>query len=195
MAFTLDEWSTSSIEKIASQYENSQLFKKWINVYLNEANNVCGAVCQFVDFFDIDSASGKWLDVIGRIVGMPRLAIDSTKLDIFGFDGDITNFGFDVGVFTDGVYGTGNVDSSDLIYKRMIRAKVLKNVSNCSIPDLVKSIMILSERDDFTFIDTGSPMQVGIQFGGSGVDGTSLLLLEDMDLLPLACGVKLTQVI
>lgn len=184
-----------SIKRISSQYESSHVFKKWLNAYLNESSNICSTICYFVEFFNIDAASGMWLDVIGRIVGQPRMAVDSTKLDIFGFDGSVDSFGFDVGVFTDGTYGTGNIDSNDLIYRRMIKAKVLKNVSNCSLPDIVKSIRILSERDDFEFIDLGSPMQLGIQFGNGGVDGISKILIGDFDLLPLACGVKLIKVI
>lgn len=180
--------------RLASQYQSSPIFKNWLNIYLNQTTEVCSAACQYAEFFNVDIAVGKWLEVIGRIVGQPRLVADSANLDIFGFDGDVTNFPFNVGVFTDGNYGAIPVDASDMVYRRMIKARVLRNATNGSTPDLVKGVMILSERTDFIFTDLGDPMQFGLEFDG-GVDAISKTLIEDYDLLPRPCGVKLIQVV
>ena len=193
---SLAEYSSAvkPIDRIVSQYNNSSKFRRWVDQYNVLGTYACSLSCEFAQFFDIDKASGEWLNVIGRIVGQPRSVVDTTKLDIFGFDGDVDSYGFNVGVFTDGSYGAVAIDASDNIYRRMVRAKVLKNASNCSRDDLLRSIEILSNRSDFILVDFDDPMQFGIEFGGDGVDAISKVLIEDYDLMPVALGVALTTV-
>lgn len=185
----------SRVDLIASQYNSSTKFKKWVDVYMNETTPLCNGICSLVQLFKVDAATGEWLNLIGRIVGQPRLTVDTAQLDIFGFEPDVTNFGFNEGVWTDGSYGAATIDSSDTIYRRMIKARALKNISKGTVAEIIRGITILSGgRTDFYLIDLSSPMQFGIQFNAA-IDANTRVLLENYDLLPVGMGIKLTQVL
>jgi len=183
------------IQRIATQYRNSPLFQKWVAVFLNQADDICLAICELGAFFDVDIAQGKHLDVLGIIVGQPRSSLDTTVLEIFGFDLSPTTFPYNVGIWTDGQYGTDVFDATDIIYRRMVKARAWKNAAKGTRNDVIRSVEILSERTDFEIFDEGSPMQFGIQFLDSPVAADELTMLTQFDLIARPMGVRLTQVI
>jgi hypothetical protein len=191
----------TSLERIVSQYKESPRFQKWVNLHMNETNYLCGGICSLVHFFDIEKAGGEWLDVLGRIVGQPRAALDTASLKIFTLDG-AADEGLNEGVFTDGIYGVATVDASDVIYRRMIKARALKNAAGSDIGrkrsvvnDVVRGVEILTGgRTDFTIDNLTSPMQFGITFDAP-LDATSYVLLVDYDLLARPLGVELVGVV
>lgn len=58
---------------IPSQYQNSPKFKQWLTVLLTPLVDVQDLASNLDKYFDIDSAVGVQLDMLGHIVGASRL--------------------------------------------------------------------------------------------------------------------------
>lgn len=108
---------------------------------------------------DLEVAEGSHLDLIGSLVGQPRLLVDFNSKTYFGFDGSYQSdsFGASGLDFVGGVWNSRSYfDSasarrlSDEEYRRVIKARVIYNNSNCTSNDLVEVVNLLSGRDDNT---------------------------------------------
>jgi len=89
---------------------------------------------------DIDTATGYWLDMIGKIVGRQRY-IQGLRKNYFGFS-ENEDRGFDVAPFWSGypdtIIYTGTAD--DQLYRKLLWAQVVYNHGNVSIAGLVRGL-------------------------------------------------------
>lgn len=61
------------LELITTQYQNSPKFKRWMEVLLSPLVDCQNLAMNLYQYFDIDTAVGKQLDILGEIVGVKRL--------------------------------------------------------------------------------------------------------------------------
>ena len=119
------------VNRLVNQYTFSSVLKQLIRTYSSEAigsNSVGECINSFANFFDIDKAHGSWLDIIGAIVGQPRLLIDIITHPYFGFEGHPQAEPFDKGLFyclADLL--AGNRVLTDEEYRILIKAKIMTN--------------------------------------------------------------------
>lgn len=197
----------SSCDRLGSvsQYDNSPLYQLWLNSYSDRAKEICEAYGTLELFFDIDTASGVWLDLIGIIIGQPREVIDSSLVNWFSHENvDPLNSGFGVGKFWDGkpLVG-GNILIDDPDYRKVIKARAFKNNSGTTINDIENSVFLLLGRSDCKVLDGGledvggvTPelMEFALEFDGP-IDDDDRVLILALDLLPRPAGVAITTVI
>ena len=88
-------------------------------------------------YTDLNTAEGVWLDYIGTKVGQERVYAPTPE-GAFTFGGT-QDEGFGAGHF--GTYGKDVLD--DNTYRQAIRAKIIQNFTNASIPELKKSCKLL----------------------------------------------------
>lgn len=153
------------------------------------------------NMLNIDVAEGFHLDFIGGIVGQSRVLVDFNTEPYFGFERSYQSETF--GVSNDpSVGGYWNSRSyfdtassrrlSDDEYRRIIKARVIYNQSNCISQDLVEVVNLITNRND----NTVQMLEHGLIRLGSD-DNTGLLAyfvdrLESIDnILPVAAGVRL----
>lgn len=63
----------SYLELITSQYQNSPKFKKWVELLLTPYIDTQNLALILYTYFDIDTAIGKQLDMLGEVIGAKRL--------------------------------------------------------------------------------------------------------------------------
>lgn len=188
-----------------SQYANSPLFKAWLASYTDRAKEVCEAYGTLELFFSIDSATGKWLDLLGIILGQPRDVIDSSLVNYFAFDNtDPLTSGFGVGKFWNGVpIEAGNVLVDDITYRKLIKARAFKNASGTTIEDIITAVFLLTGRSDCNVLDGGlgdsstvtpALMTYALEFDAP-IDDDDRTLILALDLLPRPAGVEITTVV
>lgn len=192
-------------EPTISQYTNSPLFQGWLNTFSDRGLEICAAYSTLETFFQIDSASGSWLDLLGIIIGQPRDVIDGAAINFFAFENlDPLTSGFGVGKFWNGVpLVPGNVLVDDLTYRKLIKARAFKNASGASLEDIITAVFLLTGRDDCKVLDGGledvgavtpALMTFSLEFSAPIEDDDKFLILA-LDLLPRPAGVQLVTII
>lgn len=85
MAKTTEEY----LLMVTSQYQNSPKFLEWLRVVIEMCKDIQDCTEQMVSAFDIDSALGNQLDILGSIIGQTRfLKFDPTESSSYLSDED-----------------------------------------------------------------------------------------------------------
>jgi len=135
--FNLKQISES---RILSQYSESPLFKKLLEVFTSECQELLDAIVDLMEYRTLSKAQGKQLDIIGRIVGQPRLAYNYDSL--YWFTPNEDGLGADNGHWwIGGVPQAVEEDMDDITYEKWIWLRVLENHNLfSSTPELVQAI-------------------------------------------------------
>lgn len=179
---------------IISQYANSPVMLALISAM---SKWVCGAG-MFNDFFNkvwnLDSAEGYGLDVLGRIVGASRIVNLPAPGTYIGFAGQTTaeNWGF--GEWYRGAVTTNNIRLLDDTYRHVIAAKVLANVWDGSIPGANRILMTLFPGYGNCYMADDGTMAISYHFG-SALSPVDFAIASQEGILPRPCGVAVSIVI
>lgn len=73
------------VNKIATQYREAVKFLGLIRAILSEGEAAAIKLCAVPDFFDIDSAVGDQLTIVGKWLGLPRCHCVCEAPKVFGF--------------------------------------------------------------------------------------------------------------
>lgn len=90
----------------------------------------------------LDSATGKQLDGIGDILGLPRPYTTADGLFYFGFTGQAKAKGFSQAVIRSQYFATGSSNyqfMSDTLYKRLLNWKIIANNSHGTVEDIIQA--------------------------------------------------------
>lgn len=115
---------------------------KMQNLYIDFANTI----------LDIDLSTGKNLDLIGSIVGQPRTLVDYFSSNFFGFEGNPKAEPFDKGLWFS-LFSNSGGDSrtlSDEEYRKVIKARIMRNRTNTSRKDFIEILLALYGYDPIT---------------------------------------------
>lgn len=170
-------------DTIITQYAASPNIRSLI-----ESFNSTMDMSEFTDEFlssiwDVSTATGYGLDVWGNIVGVPRLLNVRETATYFGFDesyvssSDDSPKPFDEAPFFEGVQLTTTVRLSDDGYRKLIMAKAMANITDCSIPTLNNALNYLfgDEGNAFVAITGVMSMSYVFDFNLSPVEWAILL--------------------
>lgn len=197
----IDQYSILLIK----QYWEKPKAKAEIELYARSWYKCYKLLYQFNQQFDLDSAFGRQLDTIGKIVDFPRLVPDLLPKVFFGFDSNTNAAGF-----ADKFNGTRptaplrdkfgqsftGFELGDADYKFFIRAKILKNASSpfISHPELVsiQDVTLQVFEGQALAIDN-KDMTIFIVYGGT-IASDRINLLMKLDLIPTPTGVGIEYV-
>lgn len=153
------------------------------------------------DNFDLDSVTGYRLDVIGRIVGLPRSVPEVLAKVFFGFMGHLNSAGFGsksnagysgAPFFSKFAPAYGPYQLGDNEYRRFLRVKIARNAASAtiasedrvSLQDVIQAAFngraYVTDRQDMTLALNVSP-QVAVD---------ELRLIVRLGLLPKPAGVR-----
>lgn len=119
--------------------------------------------------YNIDTAQGAQLDILGRIVVLPRDFLGTVSLNPALF-AEITN---DPGIFGDetAMFSALSIDQdaqmSDDLYRLAIKSKIIKNNSYATIEDILFGMNFLLPNADVIRITDGEDMSFSIEFYGN----------------------------
>lgn len=122
------------MQTVCSQYANSPTMMRLIH-NMNEAIRPDADIDNFYDvIWNVKTAIGFGLDIWGRIVGISRILQIPSASGYFGFQDGASNASFSpfgVNPFFSGINAsTSNYSLSDAIYRPLIMAKALANISS-----------------------------------------------------------------
>lgn len=161
--------------------------------------------CQYMNIrkniLDIDKSEGSALDLIGDFVGQPRSLINFINDPYFGFLGARKAQSFNVGKwYTLNAAQRGTVKTlSDEQYRRVLKARIIKNDTKNTRKDLVDVLMLLggSETKINLYTTRHGVIQVGVTHDADPDGLISYFLSKYMDndsILPRQLGYRFTSV-
>lgn len=197
----IDQYSILLIK----QYWEKPKAKAEIELYARSWYKCYKLLYQFNQQFDLDSAFGKQLDTIGKVVDFDRLVPDLISKVFFGFESNTSAAGF-ADKFNSArptapmrdkfgqQFTSFELDDPD--YKFFIRAKILKNASSpfMSHPELVSiQDVVLQVFEGQALAIDNKDMTIFIAYDGT-IPDDRINLLRKLDLVPRPTGVDLEYV-
>lgn len=129
------------VDTVISQYANSPIIMALIK-NLSECFDPQADFDLFYDnVWNINTANGAGLDLLGRILGVTRVVALSAA-PYFGF-AEAGNVGFGNGPFYNGQITTTNYSLSDEAYRFLLLAKAASNITDGSIKSINQVMMTL----------------------------------------------------
>lgn len=170
------------------QYSGKPKASATVSEIVRRFKNNSDAMAQFEEAFDLDSAVGAQLDIIGKIVGISRNIEGVIPKTFFGFDDNVNARGFSLAPFyTLDQQKYTDTQLSDSDYRFFIRIKIAKNHAKATMADDNGSNLnevILSMFDGYAYMVDNKDMTVTIYIENSP---KSYLLpyAITLDLIPL----------
>lgn len=126
-------------------FEDAVVFDKYLQLMAVTTQELQEVFKDLYELRGIDTAEGKQLDIIGKIVGQDRNLVDVNLFDFFGFQGefqagsfgDINNASVGAIFYSEGEKKVGNVLLEDDLYRIFIKAKIAKNVTRATPEDVM----------------------------------------------------------
>jgi beta-lactam-binding protein with PASTA domain len=186
---------------IISQYANSPTLLQWIdncNQYFDQSANVAEF---YATVWNIDTAIGFGLDILGRIVGVSRLLQIPNEATYFGFDNEHTppnwdNFGSTqtggsgMAPFYTGHNASESYLLNDDAYRQLILAKAFANICISTAPAINRILQNLYGPGLAYVLNTG-PMSISYNFNFTP-SPIQLAILEQSNVIPTPPGVAVT---
>lgn len=155
-------------------YNTHPIFDNYITIVMDELQELQNLFKDLTQLRDLDNAVGAQLDLIGAIVGQPRLLVDFTLSPFFGFDGasNAQVFGTLSDPSVGGVWkSVSDKEGQDFLlddddYRFILRARIAANISNTSPQGVMDSVNYILQRTD-TEIDEVQPAHVTITYYGT----------------------------
>lgn len=120
--------------------------------------------------WDVSTATGYGLDVWGKIVGVSRLLNVPQQATYFGFDealisaSDDSPKPFNEAPFFEGLQLTSTVRLADDGYRKLIMAKAMANITDCTIPTLNNALNYLFGEEGSAFVAITGVMTINYVF-------------------------------
>lgn len=179
-------------QTVISQYANSPILLEMV------ANLIpyFDPSVRLADFFNlvwnIDTAQGWGLDVWGRILGVSRI-LHVPIGDFLGFEQQAEAQTFGHGPFYGGGATTANFPLSDALYRRLLLAKALANITDGSIPSINQILINLFPGYGNCYVIDNLDMTMVYRFTGTLSDTDSTIAVQS-GVLPKPAGVSATVV-
>lgn len=154
-------------DRIYAQYRNKPDAVKWYQITRSLANELGSAIDAVRVMYNIDTAVGAQLDIIGRIVVVDRAFPGQIALNpgLFALtDGD--QFG-DIEADFASLFVDQDQNMSDELYRLVIKAKILKNNSDSTLESILFGVNFLLPDADFLRVTDNENMSYSIEFYGN----------------------------
>ena len=145
---------------------------------------------------DIDKSTGENLDLIGKLIGEERTLVNFIDKTYFGFLGARLSESYDIGYWYSlykNRYGTLRT-LTDGEYRRVLKARVIKNSSDSGRNSLLEVLNVLTGNDSNVIVETENNESIVVEV--NDLDGLASYYLSqyknDKNLIPIPMGRRLT---
>lgn len=184
------------IDRILTQYRESPKLLHLIRTYLDQVADTYMHVCDLPSFFEIDTAVGDQLTLIGKRLGWPRTHCVCVIQPVFGFNcegfpSDIPVVGFCENNIWEacGAFGNGEISiDDDEVYRGFLRARRYQMLSFYDIESLTDALQSIW-GDTARVLDAGHG-RVVLAPGRELTDAETALLQLVPRVLPVAPGIR-----
>ncbi|MFV3292282.1 DUF2612 domain-containing protein [Pseudomonas sp. NY11955] len=178
--------------RIINEYRGKSRMTRWLTLVPEIANaQLEKTLSEIYLSYDVDTVSGEMLDIIGRIVGVPRPILQAGAYDVFGYAGNDNYTNYNVAPY---IGDGGQVDAplNNDLYRKLVRAKIARNISDGTIDSIIQVVEIIIGIKVTALVDNGDmSFDIGI---ASALDNNTMFLLENFDLVPRPQGVRLGEI-
>ena len=186
---TFDPWIS-----IIQQYANSPILTALIqsfNAALDQTENFDNLLD---NLWNVLTAVGYGLDVIGRIVGVTRALSFPGAVSYLGFEEAGSSWtGFGQGILFSGGGTTMNFLLSDADFRQLILAKAASNITDGSIASFNAILLTLFPQRGRAYLADNQNMTATVTFGFV-LNPIELAIVEQTNVLPYPCGVVINIV-
>lgn len=155
--------------RIYAQYADKPKFVEWMNITRKIGLELKEGAEQVRKCFDIDTAKGDALEVIGRIVVVDRIKDERLMNSGVFSDPDGTNFNNLVKTFAEWSTFT-NADLSDEMLRVAIKAKIIKNTANPTSDELLSALSTLFPSANVFRLLNHHDMSFSVEYTGKLTD-------------------------
>jgi hypothetical protein len=183
-----------AIKRLAVQYKESTKLIAYIEALLVEADTLEAVFQSLLADRWIDTAEGVNLDILGAIVGQPRILIDATILSYFGYltAPGAQSFGSVLDPALGGRFRgvdeatAGNRGLTDEEYRVFIRARVIKNSTLTTIQEIIDAIKFVVGVEQVILVEGTTFYTIQI---GKELTTNEKIFISNTDLIPKPAGV------
>ncbi len=179
-------FTESYLDLLILQYRDLTKAEQTITALSSKFEGLFNVVQQFETEFDIDTARGKQLDTLGKIIGLSRIVPGVITKVYFGFRNNINANTFSKAPMkrtTDDDFTDSELNDSD--YRFFLKAKIAKNVVNAKMIDddlsLQDAIAFMFGIDSYVTDNQNMTMTLFIQ---EDYPTRLLTFLNALDLIP-----------
>ncbi len=178
-------------DRIYAQYRIKPKAVAWYNITRSLAYQL-GDVAQAVRvMYEIDTAVGAQLDILGRIVVIPRNFIQPVAIIPTQFASAANSpgqFGDEMAMFSSISIDSDSKMSDDL-YRLVIKSKIIKNNSDATTESILYGMNFLLPNADVLRVTDGENMSFTVEFYGNITELERYALLN-AQLVPKPQGVR-----
>lgn len=176
-------------DRIYAQYRTKPKAVAWYQITRKLATELEDTATAVRVIYDIDTAVGEQLNIIGRIVVVDRAFTGEVALNPGLFaDPDGAEFGDTEAVFA-ALYVDQDGQMSDDLYRLVIKSKIIKNNSDATIESILYGMNFLLPNADVLRVTDGEDMSFSVEFYGS-ITNLERWALLNAELVPKPQGVR-----
>lgn len=176
-------------DRVYDQYASKPKFVKWMNITRRIGGEISSGAEAVRKCFDIDSASGETLEIIGRIVAVDRIKKEELLYPGIFADPDGTNYNNEERGFSE--WSTfSNADLNDQMLRLAIKAKIIKNTANPTADELLTNFRTLFPSGNVFRLINHHDMSFTVEYIGV-LSPLEQWLIDLEDFIPTPQGVRL----
>ena len=178
--------------RIINEYRGKPRMDKWLTLLPEIAGeHLEEPLDRIYSSYDVDTVTGEQLDVIGRIVGIPRPILRGAAYDVFGYGGNDSYTNYSVAPY---IGDSAMVDAplNNDLYRKLVKAKIARNISDGTSDSIIQLVEMIIGIEVTALVDNGDmSFDIGI---ASELDNTTEYLLNNFDIIPRPQGVRLNSI-
>ncbi|MBQ0112888.1 MAG: DUF2612 domain-containing protein [Bacteroidales bacterium] len=199
------DYDEVALSRVTSVFKESPIFQAVLLSLLQPLESLQDDMMYLAkNMLNIDEAKDYHLDFIGSLVGQKRLLVDFNTEPYFGFEGAYqaetlgTINNPNIGGYWNS-YSYTNVATArrlnDEEYRRVIKARIIMNNTNCSVDDLVQVLNLVTGNQKST-VNRVSHRVLKVRISDPSGLGAYFLARTDRDdnIIPVALGVRIDLV-
>ena len=190
------DYKTTALSRLTDRHRSDETFLAILDTLVEIKEERQQQYLDIADtLLDIDKSEGKNLDLIGRLIGEERTLVNFIDRSYFGFLGARLSESYDIGYWYSlykNKYGTLRT-LTDEEYRRVLKARVVKNSSDNNRNSFIEVLNILSGNTNSSIIESYNNTAITVNV--EDVDGLVSYYLSkyknDRNLIPIPLGRRL----
>jgi hypothetical protein len=158
------DYLTQARSRYTQQFKNKPIFDAHINIFITEITEIQDMLQDLIGLRSLETAVGSQLDMIGAIVGQPRVLVDFSLFPFFGFDGasQAQTFGSLYDAALGGTWKSisdsegASFEVDDDTYRFIIKARIVANISNTTPQGVIDAVNYIVGRSDSSIVEMGN---------------------------------------
>lgn len=163
-SFTEVDYLSQARSRYTQQFKNKPIFDAHIKIFITEITELQNMLQDLIGLRSLETAVGSQLDLIGAIVGQPRVLVDFTLFPFFGFLEDSSALCFSSladptsgGILKSLSDSDGeDYEVDDETYRFILRARIVANISNTTPQGVIDAVNYIVGRTDSNVEEVGN---------------------------------------